>query len=79
MVQIELMNHRWDHDKKDINVDSVPLQQTYDCAWLIPPPSPTFLAGTKRTALQVSWSQVPNTKLSITHTFFKLEAQNFAW
>ena len=46
-----------------------------------------LLAGAKRTALQVGWSQAesvpvpepaPNTKLSITRSIFELEAQNFA-
>ena len=46
-----------------------------------------FLAGAKRSALQVGWSQegrhgtdaAQKTKLSITRSIFELEARNFAW
>ena len=44
-----------------------------------------FLAGVKRAALYVGWSQeqapppAPNTKLSITHSFFELQCPDFAW
>ena len=52
-----------------------------------------FLAGAKRAALYVGWSQearwrrraggaapqAPNTKLSITHSFFELQSPDFAW
>ena len=47
-----------------------------------------FLAGAKRTALYIGWSQearrrrdgsAPNTKLSITHSFFELHTPDFAW
>ena len=45
---------------------------------------PLFLAGAKRAALYVGWSQArrrqaPNTKLSITRSFFELQSPDFAW
>merc|ERR1712105_118512 len=48
-----------------------------------------LLAGAKRAALYVGWSQarhgteprarLPNTKLSITRSFFELQSPDFAW
>ena len=44
-----------------------------------------LLAGAKRAALYVGWSQegwhgmAPNTKLSITHLFLELQSPDFAW
>ena len=45
-----------------------------------------FLAGAKRAALYVGWSQdqeqappAPNTKLSITRSFLELQSPDFAW
>ena len=47
----------------------------------------SLLAGAKRAALYIGWSQqaaardgaTPNTKLSITHSFFELQTPDFAW
>ena len=50
-----------------------------------------LLAGAKRAALYIGWSQgrwhggggavpqAPNTKLSITHSFLELQSPDFAW
>ena len=61
------------------------VKQVHVCAFLHFYDFFAFLAGAKRTALQVGWSQAgpgpvpaPNTKLSITRSIFELEARNFA-